>query len=133
MALGIGSLVEGLTPELPEDNSPDAGAAYNPLRHDPLLIPTTGNAIPGSSPEHFRRILDRAGDGIVVLQFHGVPDVAHPWVHTPEARFREFMEELKAREFQVLALRDLLDRVPTRRRGRSERGDSQSRWKQCRA
>lgn len=112
--LGYRLARRGLTPELPEDNSPDAGAAYNPLQHDPLLIPTTGNAIPGSSPEHFRRILDRAGDGIVVLQFHGVPDVAHPWVHTPEARFREFMEELKAREFQVLALRDLLDRVPTR-------------------
>ncbi len=111
--LGYRFARRGLTPELPKDNSAEAGAAYDPDRHDPLLIPTTGNAIPATTPEHFRRILDRASDGIVVLQFHGVPDVAHPWVHTPEGRFRECMEELKAQGFQVLALRDLRDLVPT--------------------
>jgi len=25
---------------------------------------------------------------IVVLQFHGSPDVAHPWIHTPPERLR---------------------------------------------
>lgn len=110
-SLGYRLARRGLTPDLPEDHSPEAGAAYDPVRHDRLLIPTTGNSVPGTRPEHFRRILDRAEDGIVVLQFHGVPDIAHPWVHTSEARFRECMDELKDRGFRVLALRDLLDLV----------------------
>ena len=104
----------GLTPDLAEDHSPDAGVAYDPERHDSLLIPTTGNSIPDTTEEHFRRVLDRADEGIVVLQFHGVPDVAHPWVHTSETRFRECMDELKVRGFRVLALRDLLDRAQGR-------------------
>ena len=110
-SLGFRLARRGPTPELPENHSPDAGAAYDPHRHDPLLIPTTGNSVPETTLEHFRRVLDRAEEGVVILQFHGVPDIAHPWVHTPEARFREFMEELRARGFRVLALRDLLDRV----------------------
>ena len=112
-ALGYRFARRGLTPELPEDHSPEAGAAYVPERHDPLLIPSTGNSIPESSLGHFRRILDRAADGIVVLQFHGVPDVAHPWVHTSEEHFRHCMDELKTRGFRVIALRDIGDRVPT--------------------
>jgi hypothetical protein len=60
-------------------------------------------------------VLDQASRGIIVLQFHGVPDIAHPWVHTPPERFREYMEELSARDFEVIAMRDLarfLDGVP---------------------
>ncbi len=97
----------GLTPELPDDHSPDAGAAYDPSRHDPLLIPTTGNSVPGLTVGHLRRMLAQSGDGVVILQFHGVPDAAHPWVHTPPELFRQCMEELKQQQFEVLALRDI--------------------------
>ena len=67
----------------------EIGATYKPKRHHPLLIPTTGDAYPYWSLEQVKEVVARATNGqIVVLQFHGVPDVAHPWVHTPPERFR---------------------------------------------
>ncbi|MEK7794214.1 MAG: polysaccharide deacetylase family protein [Candidatus Hydrogenedentota bacterium] len=84
------------------------GPLYEPTSHDPLLIPTSGDAYPDWTLEHFKRVVDRARDGkIVVLQFHGVPDEAHPWVHTPPERFREYMAYLKQENFRVIALRDV--------------------------
>ncbi len=86
----------------------DLGATYDPKRHHPLLIPSTGDAYPNWTLEHFANVVARATNGqIVVLQFHGVPDVAHPWVHTPPERFREYMAYLKEHNFRCLAVRDL--------------------------
>ncbi|MCL4788205.1 MAG: polysaccharide deacetylase family protein [Verrucomicrobia bacterium] len=86
----------------------DIGATYDPKRHHPLLIPTTGDAYPIWTLEHFTNVVARATNGqIVVLQFHGVPDVAHPWVHTPPERFREYMAYLKENNFRGIAVRDL--------------------------
>jgi len=41
------------------------------------------------------------------MQFHGVPDVVHPWVHTPPERLREYMTYLKENDFRCIAVRDL--------------------------
>ena len=109
--LGYRFARRGLSPEL-DNRALEPGPAYDPERYDRLLIPTTGNAVPGWTLDLFRRILDRAADGIVVLQFHGVPDNAHPWVHTTPQAFREYMAELKRQAFEVLALRDLGRQVP---------------------
>lgn len=85
-----------------------AGPAYDPLAHDPLLIPSTGDAYPEWELAAFERVANRARDGkIAVLQFHGVPDKAHPWVHTPPERFREYAAFLKDNGFNAIALRDL--------------------------
>ena len=111
-SLGYRFARRGLSPEL-DNRALEAGPAYDLERHDPLLIPSTGNSVPGWSLDIFRRVLDSASDGIVVLQFHGVPDLAHEWVHTPPEFFRECMAELKHQRFEVLALRDLSDRLPT--------------------
>jgi peptidoglycan/xylan/chitin deacetylase (PgdA/CDA1 family) len=84
------------------------GPPYIPGKHHPLLIPTTGDAYPDWTFEHFERVLAEAKEGqAVVLQFHGVPDRAHPWVHTPPENFRRYMQHLKDRQFRVIALRDL--------------------------
>lgn len=84
------------------------GPLYDPAAHDPLLIPTSGDAYPDWTLDHFKRVVDRARDGkIAVLQFHGVPDEAHPWVHTPPERFREYMTYLRQENFRVIALRDV--------------------------
>ena len=104
--LGYRFARRGLSPEL-DNRALAAGPAYDPDRYDPLLIPTTGNAVPGWTPEIFRQVLDRASEGIVVLQFHGVPDLAHDWVHTPPESFRTYMEELRIRGFETVAMRDL--------------------------
>jgi hypothetical protein len=83
-------------------------SAYEPGRHHPLLIPTTADSYPDWTFEHFEQVLERAGAGrIVVLQFHGVPDKAHPWVHTPPEMFRRYMERLRRDGFRVIAMRDL--------------------------
>ncbi|NOS69209.1 MAG: polysaccharide deacetylase family protein, partial [Verrucomicrobia bacterium] len=86
----------------------EIGSTYDPKRHHPLLIPTTGDAYPNWSLDHLKTVAARATNGqIVVLQFHGVPDVAHPWVHTPPERFREYMAWLKENNFRCIAVRDL--------------------------
>jgi hypothetical protein len=84
------------------------GPLFEPSLHDPLLIPTGGDGYPDWTLEHFQRVVDRAKDGkIVVLQFHGVPDVAHPWVHTPPEKFHQYMEYLNSENFNVIALKDV--------------------------
>jgi peptidoglycan/xylan/chitin deacetylase (PgdA/CDA1 family) len=84
------------------------GPAFNPRVHDPLLIPTTGDAYPKWTQEHFTRLMSHVKDGeIVVLQFHGVPDVKHPWVHTAPENFREYMSYLRNQGYRAIALGDL--------------------------
>lgn len=84
------------------------GPAFHPARHHPLLIPTTGDAYPDWTFEHFEKVLASARPGeLIVLQFHGVPDVIHPWVHTPPNMFQKYMEHLKANGYRTLALRDV--------------------------
>lgn len=105
--LGYKLARRGAQPEVPYGKIA-VGAAFDPARHHPLLIPTTGDAYPDWTFDHFVRVVEQATPGkAVVLQFHGVPDRAHPWVHTPPERFREYMAWLKEREFRVIALGDL--------------------------
>jgi peptidoglycan/xylan/chitin deacetylase (PgdA/CDA1 family) len=97
----------GMQPEI-EYGKIAVGPAYDPTRHHPLLIPTTGDAYPDWTFDHFKKVLAEARRGrIVVLQFHGVPDVAHPWVNTPPERFREYMTHLKDGRYRVRALKDV--------------------------
>ena len=87
----------------------EVGPALNPAKHHPLLIPTTGDSYPGWNLEHFKKVVASARPGeIVVLQFHGVPDIAHPWVNTPQQDFRQYMTYLKQNGYRVIAIRDLL-------------------------
>ena len=84
------------------------GPAFDPARHHPLLIPTTGDGYPDWTFEDFLKVIAEAREGrAVVLQFHGVPDVAHPWVHTPPVAFRRYLDHLKKEGFNTLALREL--------------------------
>lgn len=88
------------------------GPLYDPQSHHPLVIPTAGDAYPEWTLDAFRAAVDRARDGkIAVVQFHGVPDEAHPWVHTPPERFAEYMTYLKTNGFNVIAMRDLTQYV----------------------
>lgn len=84
------------------------GPTFDPRRHHPLLIPTTGDAYPKWTLEHFVQVVSAVKTGrAVVLQFHGVPDVKHPWVHTPPESFRQYMSFLKDHGYRAVALRDL--------------------------
>ncbi len=84
------------------------GVAFEPGADHPLLLPTAGDARPDWTLEDFTLAVSQARGGrIAILQFHGVPDREHPWVHTRPDRFEAFMRYLKTNAFQVIALRDL--------------------------
>jgi len=84
------------------------GSAYEPGKDHPLLIPSAGDARPKWTLENFKRAADLARDGkIAVMQFHGVPDRDHPWVHTPPENFEQYMDYLQTNHFTVIRMRDL--------------------------
>lgn len=102
----------GMQPEAPY-GSLELGPLFDPQRHHALLIPSAGDAYPNWTLDHFKQVVDRAVAGrAAIVQFHGIPDVAHPWVHTPVERFREYTDYLKQGGFHVIALRDLLPYLP---------------------
>jgi peptidoglycan/xylan/chitin deacetylase (PgdA/CDA1 family) len=96
----------GGQPEHPYEQG--RGFEYEPGLDHPLLIPSAGDARPDWTIDDFKRAVDKAHSGrIAVLQFHGVPDLAHPWVNSPVERFREYMQYLADGDFKVIAMRDL--------------------------
>ncbi|MDA2925690.1 polysaccharide deacetylase family protein [Acidobacteria bacterium AH-259-G07] len=110
--LGYKLARRGMQPEVPYGKA-QVGPVFDPQRHHRLLVPSTGDAYPNWTLEHFRRVVAPAQEGrIVLLQFHGVPDPAHSWVHTPPERFREYMNYLKEQGLRVIALRDLQRYLP---------------------
>jgi len=104
--LGFRFARRGGEPEHPYKDG--EGSAYEPGRDHPLLIPSAGDARPHWTLEDFQRAVALARNGrIAVLQFHGVPDRDHPWVHTPPEMFERYMEYLQQEGCRVIALRDL--------------------------
>lgn len=98
----------GMQPEVPYGKI-QVGPALDVTKHHPLMIPTTGDAYPGWTFEHFKSVLASIKPGeIAVFQFHGVPDVAHPWVNTPPENFRQYMLYLKQNGYRTITMTDLL-------------------------
>ncbi|NKB69376.1 MAG: polysaccharide deacetylase family protein [Candidatus Latescibacteria bacterium] len=106
----------GVAPEYEYDGEGGRGPAYDPDKHHPLLVPTTGAAGPRWGFEDLVWAVDQARDGrICVLTFHGVPDLDHPWVHTDAGVFAQYMAYLHERSCTVIALRDLARYVDPKR------------------
>lgn len=103
---GIRFARRGGAPEF--DYETGRGFAYEPGFDHPLLLPSAGDARPHWKIEDFKRAVRQAEFGrIAILQFHGVPDLAHPWVNSPIKRFEEYMQYLKDKDYTVIAMRDL--------------------------
>lgn len=101
--LGILFARRGGAPEFPYDEG--RGHAYEPVLDHPLLIPSAGDARPAWKLEDFIRAVEQAKNGkIAVLQFHGVPDLQHPWVSTPPELFEQYMNYLHEQRFKVISL-----------------------------
>ncbi|MBX7256108.1 MAG: polysaccharide deacetylase family protein [Candidatus Hydrogenedentes bacterium] len=110
--LGYKFARRGMQPEVPYGKL-EPGPLYEPRQNDPLLIPTSRDGYPDCTLEDIKRVVEQARDGrIAVLQFHGVPDVAHPWVHTPPEKFREYMQYLHDGGYHVIAMRDVEKYIP---------------------
>jgi peptidoglycan/xylan/chitin deacetylase (PgdA/CDA1 family) len=104
--LGFRFARRGGAPEYPYEEG--NGFAYEPGRDHPLLLPSAGDARPAWTIENLKRAVSQARNGrIAILQFHGAPDVEHPWVHTPPERFAEYMKYLHDEGYKVIALRGL--------------------------
>lgn len=104
--LGFRFARRGGAPEYPYEEG--NGFAYEPGRDHPLLLPSAGDARPVWTLDNLKRATSQAVTGkIAILQFHGAPDVEHPWVHTPRERFEEYMKYLHDDGYTVIALRDL--------------------------
>jgi peptidoglycan/xylan/chitin deacetylase (PgdA/CDA1 family) len=85
---GIRFARRGGSPERDFEKDRGQGVAYEPGLDHPLLVPSAGNAHPCWDLSDFTRAVEQARHGrIAVLQFHGVPDRAHPWVNTPVEKF----------------------------------------------
>lgn len=98
----------GMQPEIAYGKV-EVGPVLVVTRHHPLMVPTTGDAYPAWTFEHFKNVLASAKPGeVVVLQFHGVPDIAHPWVNTPPENFRQYMHYLKDNGYRTVTMSDLL-------------------------
>jgi peptidoglycan/xylan/chitin deacetylase (PgdA/CDA1 family) len=104
--LGFQFARRGGAPEYEYDQG--RGSAYEPGLDHPLLIPTAGDARPDWELNDLIRAAEQARHGrIAVLQFHGVPDKAHPWVNTSPEKFEMYLRYLATEGYTVIALRDL--------------------------
>ena len=93
------------------------GPAYEPGLDHPLFIPTAADARPFWQLETFIERVKAVKKGqVAVLQFHGVPDVAHPWVSSDQDKFSRYMQWLKDAKYTVIALRDLAKYVAPKKR-----------------
>lgn len=83
---------------------------YNPLIDHPFLIPSW--AVNNDNKTEIMEALSKAKNGkIVVLTFHGIPDIEHPWVNTSPKLFKEYLNYLSKNNFIVISLRSLNDYI----------------------
>ncbi len=98
----------GVAPDFSYDSEGGRGPPYDPTKHHPLLIPTTGASGPHWVFDDLVGAIEQARDGqIAVLTFHGVPALEHPWVNTEPETFETCMDYLYDNSCTVISLRDL--------------------------
>ncbi|MEN8204208.1 MAG: polysaccharide deacetylase family protein [Bacteroidota bacterium] len=105
--LGYRFARRGMQPEIPYGEIAH-GPLFDPEVNHRLVVPTAADAYPEWTLDYFKTVISRTEEGkALVLQFHGVPDQAHPWVHTDPGLFAQFMNHLEEAGVRVIALRDL--------------------------
>jgi peptidoglycan/xylan/chitin deacetylase (PgdA/CDA1 family) len=106
-ALGYRFARRGMQPEMPYGRIAP-GPLFDPAVNNRLVIPTSADAYPEWTFDYFKSVINRAEKGkALILQFHGVPDKAHPWVNTDPELFRQCMDYLEGAGVKVIALKDL--------------------------
>ncbi len=106
-ALGYRFARRGMQPEMPYGKIAP-GPLFDPAVNNRLVVPTSADAYPEWTFDYFKSVINRAEKGkALILQFHGVPDKAHPWVNTDPELFRQCMDYLEGAGVKVIALKDL--------------------------
>jgi peptidoglycan/xylan/chitin deacetylase (PgdA/CDA1 family) len=81
---------------------------FNLAKDNPLLMPHVFDSKPNTNFKLFKAALAKRKKGsILVMTFHGVPDLEHKWVNTEPETFTTYMRHLKAEGYTVIALRDI--------------------------
>ncbi len=81
---------------------------YRPTVDNPFDIP---GMEPKTVADFVKTVRQAAGGRIVVLTYHGVPDVEHPPVSLAPTIFRAQMQYLKDNHYKVIAMRDLAEYI----------------------
>jgi len=85
---------------------------YRPAVDNPFDVPSFAVGGVGMTMEGFISAVQQATAGrVVVLCFHGVPDMEHPGVGTDPDLFEDMVEYLKDNNYKVIAMRDLAEYV----------------------
>lgn len=88
------------------------GRVYRPAVDNPFDVPSFAVGGVGMTMEGFISAVQQATAGrVVVLTFHGVPDMEHPPVGTDPDLFEDMVEYLKENKYRVIAMRDLAEYV----------------------
>ena len=83
---------------------------YKPTIDSPFDVPSfsISNDYFDKDKDIFYKAVKQATAGqIVVLTFHGVPDLEHSFAGTEQKQFTEYMKYLKDNKFIVLSMRDM--------------------------
>ncbi len=81
---------------------------YRPTVDNPFDVPCMGA---GNMEEFVKSVRQATGGRIVVLIYHGVPDIEHPACSLEPAVFKMQMQYLKDNAYKVIALRDLAEYI----------------------
>jgi autotransporter-associated beta strand protein len=80
---------------------------YRPAADNPFDVPSF-SITDGTPIENFiKQVQQACQTRVVVLTFHGVPDMEHPPVSLEPATFKAMMQYLKDNHYQCIALRDM--------------------------
>ena len=81
---------------------------YRPTVDNPFDVPCMGA---GTMEEFVKSVRQAAGGKIVVLIYHGVPDIEHAACSLEPAVFKTQMQYLNDNRYKVIALRDLAEYI----------------------
>ena len=88
------------------------GRTYDPTADNPFDVPSFAAGGVGQTMEGMISASQQATAGkVVVMTFHGTPDMEHPGVGIDPDLFEEFVEYLKANNYKVVAMRDLVEYI----------------------
>ena len=90
------------------------GRVYRPTVDHPLDVPSFAVGGVGMTIEGFISAVQQATAGrVVVLTFHGTPDMEHAGVGTDPDLFEDMVEYCKDNNYNVIAMRDLAQYIDT--------------------
>ncbi len=88
------------------------GRTYDPTQDNPFDVPSFAAGGVGQTIEGLISAVQQATDGkVVVITFHGTPDMEHAGVGIDPDIFEDIVEYLKGNNYKVVAMRDLVEYI----------------------